>query len=147
MTVKKIEHRLEQLIDRISIKSEKEKYIKGQIKYFTRHLKVISQSPIRYYYNSYTPSLDYEFIQFEYGGSFDRNTCINQRYDIDAYLIFQKKSFGWNYISINDLRGGHLFEMVRNQLGMFNYHYGNKIQVLKDFPYTHAIPIKVESYV
>ncbi len=42
LTMKNINQRLEQLINRISITEGKEHYIKGQIKNFTRHLKAIS---------------------------------------------------------------------------------------------------------
>lgn len=34
--------------------------------------------------------------------------------------------------------------MIRNHLGTFWYNNRKRIQILKDFPYTHAIPIKLD---
>lgn len=144
MTSNKINHRLEQLIDRISIKEGKKKYIKGQTKYLTRHIKHISESSLQIYFNSLYPTLDYKLLQFNYGGSFDRHTCIKHRYDIDAYLVYGVKQNTWYSYNTNQITGGHLFEMVRNHLETFIDNYNVDLNILKDFPYTHAIPIRID---
>ena len=144
LTSNNINHRLEQLIDRISIKKGKKSYIQGQVKYLTRHLKIISSEPLQVYYNSYYPSLDYKFIQFNYGGSFDRHTCIRQRYDVDAYLVYNKKNNLWSTLTQTSIIGGQLFEMLRNHLETFKDNYNVKLVILKESPYTHAIPIEID---
>lgn len=135
-----INHRFEQLIDRISIKNGKKEYIKGQVKYLTRHLKAISNEPVVQYYNSHYPVLDFKLLQFNYGGSFDRNTCIKKKYDIDAYLVYIKKPDDWSSYSFT---GGNLFELACNHLKTFKANFSVDLKIRKPFPYTHAIPIRI----
>lgn len=110
----------------------------------TRHLKIISSEPLQVYYNSYYPILDYKFIQFNYGGSFDRHTCIRQRYDVDPYLVYNKKNNLWSTMTQTSIIKGQLFEMLRNHLETFKDNYNVKLAILKEFPYTHAIPIEID---
>ncbi|MFX1575285.1 MAG: hypothetical protein ACFFB0_21325 [Promethearchaeota archaeon] len=139
-----INKRLEKSINRISIKQGKEQYIKGQVKYLTRHIKAISKFTVEQYFNSFYPVLDYEFLQFNYGGSFDRHTCIKQRYDVDTYLVYREKDSPWYPMIPNRITGSNLFELVRNHLEMFRADYKVDLKILKEFPYTHAIPIRID---
>lgn len=143
MPAKDIDQRLENLINGISIKQGKKHYIKGQVKYLTRYLKEISKNSVEPYFNSFYPGLDYEFLQFNYGGSFDRYICVKQRYDVDAYLIYREKESNWYSTPQNRITGGNLFELVRNHLKMFINTYNVDLKILKKFPYSHAIPIRI----
>ncbi|MBN1803501.1 MAG: hypothetical protein JW891_18470 [Candidatus Lokiarchaeota archaeon] len=117
--------------------------IKNLTAYLTRHLKVISREPRSMYFPAFNDQLDMELLHFNYGGSFDRHTLIRKHYDVDAYLVYVEKGYAGNFVSNRVNRGSQLFVMLRTHLDILKNRYNVDMEILKDFPYAHAIPIRI----
>lgn len=148
MTAKKIHNRLEQLINSLTINEEPKTYLRRKTNEFYNELKNISQYQRPYWSNISlsTNSYQYTLERFWYGGSFDRGIFIKNRFDIDIYFVFKNSNNPWNNYpySQNNLTSSLLFELIYSNLKTYQYSYGMKMKLLKDPPYGHAIPIKMD---
>lgn len=129
MSNKKINHRLERLIDRLSIKDGKERFVKQQVKLFFGNLSNIE-------FNN--------FFLFQYwnGGSFSRGIALKKRFDIDIYFIFRNRTFN-GLFNQQSIYGAVLFNMMLDYLEAFSDDYPGEVTFLREPPYSHAIPIKL----
>jgi hypothetical protein len=98
--------------------------------------------------NIYSSSNQYTLERFWYGGSFDRGIFIKNRFDIDIYFVYSKQnSYNfWNTASNqqNRITGDLLFELIYSNLKSFHYYHGMDMKLLKNPPYGHAVPIRMD---
>ena len=155
MTAKKIHNKLEQLINSLTIKENQKTYLRRKTNDFYNELKEISQYQMPYWSNIYLSSDSYQYTleRFWYGGSFDRGIFIKNRFDIDIYFVFKKDTTPYSTIlnpwsnypnEQNNLTGNLLFELIYSNLKTYQYFYERKIKLLKNPPYGHAIPIRMD---
>ncbi|MFX1596050.1 MAG: hypothetical protein ACFFBK_08280 [Promethearchaeota archaeon] len=111
---------------------------------FYNGLKNVCQYQMPYWSDIYLSRESYQYTleRFWYGGSFDRGLFIKNRFDIDIYFIFKKEN---TYPpEQNHLTGSLLFELLYSYLKTYQYYYEMKLKLLKDPPYGHAIPIRID---
>jgi hypothetical protein len=155
LAVKKIHNRLERLINSLTIKENQKTFLQRKTNEFYDELKKISQYQMPSWSNIFISSDKYTLERFWYGGSFDRGIFIKNRFDIDLYFIYCYESSQitivpsvnlWrNYPNEQDrITGDLLFELIYSNLKSFNYYHESDMKLLKDPPYGHAIPIRMD---
>jgi len=146
---------LEQLINSLTIKENQKTFLRRKTNKFYNELKSISQYQMPSWSNIYTSSNQYTLERFWYGGSFNRGIFIKSRFDIDLYFVYSKDSsqnttilnvYPWRSYSNEQKRitGDFLFELIYSNLKSFNYYHGTDMKLLKNPPYRHAIPIRMD---
>lgn len=157
MNSKKIQNRLEKLINSLTINENQKIFLRRKANDFYKELKENSQYQMPYSSSIYlsTDSYQYMLMRFWYEGSFDRGLFIKNRFDIDNYFVFSKeKSSNVNLLNNNrwennsneksNLTGDLLFELLYSHLKTYQYYYETTMKILKDPPYEHAIPIRMD---
>jgi len=157
LTANKIHNRLERLIDFLTITKNKKTYLRKKANDVYNELKYISQNQTSYWSTLYSPKNSYQYTleRFWYGGSFDRGLFIKNRFDIDIYFVFRKNyspyftAFNirpWIIYSNeqNNLTGRQLFEILYSNLKTYQSNYKIDMKLLKEPPYGHAIPIRMD---
>lgn len=133
----------EKLINGLSIKEGKETYLRHQVIYLQKQLKRVSKWP----YNPPETSIqnisnNFNVIRFWYGGSFDRGIHINKEFDIDIYIIYDL--IDKNAVNIDLLTGEYLFTILYEDLSAIHNEINDKLELMDDLPFSHAIPIELE---
>ncbi len=157
MTANKIHNRLERLIDSLNITEDQRIFLRKKSNDLYNELKYISQNRKSYWSTFYSPINSYEYTleRFWYGGSFDRGLFIKNRFDIDIYFVYRKNispdltTFDIRPWSIypneqNNLTGKRLFEIFYSNLKAYQSNYGVAMKLLKEPPYGHAVPIRMD---
>ena len=142
LSKKYTEHWFEQLIDGLTIKEGKEKYLKNQVNYVDKKLGDVSQRtsnipqiPIQEFSDAvYTKG-------FWYGGSFNLGIYIKENFDIDIYIIY-KENDGY-YLNLKNLDGECLFTTLYEDLATIHNDINKNLIILNPLPQTHAIPIEL----
>ncbi|MFX1327971.1 MAG: hypothetical protein ACFE91_07485 [Promethearchaeota archaeon] len=144
MTANKIHIKLDKLINSLTIKENQKTLLRKKTDDFYNGLKNVCQYQMPYWSDIYLSRESYQYTleRFWYGGSFDRGLFIKNRFDIDIYFIFKKEN---TYPpEQNHLTGSLLFELLYSYLKTYQYYYEMKLKLLKDPPYGHAIPIRID---
>jgi len=144
LAAKNIQHRFEQLIDSLSIKAGKEKYLRNQVNYIKNQLIKISkwtfdnpQNPIQ------SMSNNVEVVRFWYGGSWDRGVHINKEFDIDIYIVYDEiENFRYDF-NENTLKGKILFTILYEDLETIQEKINSNLKIMESPQYSHAIPIEL----
>jgi len=146
LTVKNINHRLEQLIDSLSIKNGKETYLKNQIKYLLRGLKKVSLYDFEYPHNNIqTLSNHLGITRFWYCGSYDRGVCIDTEFDIDIDIVYDDHPNKHEIeIAVDSLTGEILFTFLYEDLLEFQNKVNAGLNIIKTPPFSHAIPVSLD---
>ncbi|TFG26074.1 MAG: hypothetical protein EU533_00035 [Promethearchaeota archaeon] len=146
MSVNNIHNRLEKLINSLSVKEGREKYLRNQTNYLKKKLRATSHQKFEDAQNNLEKiSNSLEVLTFWYSGSFDRGVYINNGFDIDIYPIYKpmnrskfEKKFG-----IKSLTGEILFGILYYDLREIN-KINPKLVILKEPPYNHSIPTRID---
>lgn len=149
MTAKKIHNKLEQLINSLIIKENHKTFLRRKANELYNDFKYASLNRISYgtILFSLINSNQYTLERFWYGGSFDREIFIKNRFDIDIYFVYKEnKIIPWVAPSRDhtDLTGRHLFELISSNLKKYQSLHSQKLKLLKNPPYRHAIPIRMD---
>lgn len=147
MSVNNIHTRLEKLIDSLSIKEGREKYLKNQINYLKKQLRRVSRSKFKNPQSTIEKiSNSLEVLTFWYGGSFDRGVYIDKGFDIDIYPIYKVITKNKNNYNINQksLSGEILFSIIYEDLSTIHSEINPNLLILEEPSYTHAIPIQLD---
>ena len=155
MTAIKIHNSLDHLIYSLTIKENQKTFLRRETNNFYIELKNISQYQMPYWSNIYlsTDSYKYTLKRFWYGGSFDRGIFIKNRFDVDIYFVYSENNN--SYLGIlhpsrnfslkeKKLTTNLLFELIYSNLKTFQYYHGLEMKLLRDPPYGHAIPIRMD---
>ncbi|MFW9970809.1 MAG: hypothetical protein ACFFDF_11485 [Candidatus Odinarchaeota archaeon] len=155
MPIKKTHSKLEQLINSLTIKEQQKTFLRGKINEFYNEIRNISQYQMPIWSNIYLSVNQYILERFWYNNSFDRGIFIKNRFDIDLYFVYSKDMLqnttdlnnnDWNNYpnEQNRITGDFLFELLYSNLKSFNYYHRMEMKLLKDPPYGHAIPIRLD---
>ncbi|MHA1756658.1 MAG: hypothetical protein ACTSVV_07810 [Promethearchaeota archaeon] len=138
-----IHKKLEELINSLAISPEYETFYKERVQLLFDQIR----------FSNYNSSL---FLQsYYFGGSFDRNTFIKNKFDIDIYFIFNENTYLSNsfYHNFSYFETRITGELLQNTLyeAFLNVHYYNhfsnensfQLFFLREPPYRHAIPIQL----
>ena len=130
----------EQLIDGLTIKEGKEKYLRNRVNYVKNKLTEVSQLPFKSPQNGIQKFSNVVYVLgFWYGGSFNLGVYIKENFDIDAYIIYKK----YDDISLRHdlLNGEYLFTTLYDDLYHINRKIDKDLVIKAQLPRTHAIPI------
>ncbi len=145
MSVNNIQHRFEQLIDSLSIKEGKKKYLRNQVNYIKQRLKKVSKWTFDNPQNSIqSMSNNIEIVRFWYGGSWDRGVHINKEFDIDIYIIYDEIDNSEYDFNENTLNGEILFTILFDDLDTIQEEVDPNLEIMEPPSYSHAIPIRLQ---
>ena len=132
----------EQLIDGLTIKEGKEKYLRNQVNYVNNQLSDVSQR------TSNIPKIVIQEFSnavyvkgFWYGGSFGLGVHIKKSFDIDTYIIY-KEDDGFS-LNLKNLDGECLFTTLYEDLATIHESINKNLVILDSLPSTHAIRIEL----
>lgn len=142
MTKKYSQQWFEQLIDGLSIKEGKEKYLRNQVNYVKNQLIKVSKLEFIPPENLIERFSNAVHVNgFWYGGSFDLGVHINKAFDIDSYFIYKEnEGYSLNY---GDLDGEYLFTTLYLDLETIYDKINENLVIADSLPRTHAIPIEL----
>lgn len=144
MSTKNIQHRFEQLIDSLSIKEGKKKYLRNQVNYIKNKLTRVSKCSFENPQNLIqSMSNNVEVVRFWYGGSWDRGVHINREFDIDIYIVYDEINNSVYDFNENTLNGEILFTILYDDLDTIQEKLDQNLEIMESPPYSHAIPIRL----
>jgi len=145
LSAKNIQHRFEQLIDNLSIKEGKKKYLGNQVNYIKKQLIKVSKWKFDYPETSIQRiSNNVEVVRFWYGGSWDRGVHINKEFDIDIYIIYDEIENSNYEFNEDTMNGEILFTILDEDLVSIQQEINSDLKLVKRGRYTHAIPIELK---
>ncbi|MFX1380565.1 MAG: hypothetical protein ACFFA4_15875 [Promethearchaeota archaeon] len=136
-------NKLELLVNSLTIKENQKMFLRQKINEFYNELKKISQCQMPSWSNIYLSSSKYTLQRFWYGDSLDRGIFIKNRYNIDLYFVYSKSN-SQNTHGREKITRDFLFELLYSNLKSFHYYHGTDMKLLKDPPYGHTIPIRMD---
>jgi len=144
LSAKNIHHRFEQLIDSLSIKTGKEKYLRNQVNYIKNQVIKVSKWPFENPQNLIqSMSNNVEVVRFWYGGSWDRGIHINKEFDIDIYIVYDDiENFRYDF-NENSLKGEILFTILYEDLYTIQEKINSNLEIMESPQYSHSIPIQL----
>ncbi len=144
MTANKIHNSLEQLIDTLTITENQKIFLQEKANNLFNKLKAISQNQIPYWSSLYLSKNTYQYIidRFWFGGTFDRGLFIKNRFDVDVYFIYKKEKP--DPFEQNNITKSLLFELLYSNLKVYEYNQKENMKILRNPPYKHAIPIRID---
>jgi len=144
LSVKNIQYWFEQLIDCLSIKAGKEKYLTNQVNYIKNQLIKVSKWSFENPQNLIqSMSNNVEVVRFWYGGLWDRGVHINKEFDIDIYIIYDEiENSGYDF-NENALNGKILFTILYEDLETIQQKIDPNLKIMESPPYSHASPIEL----
>ena len=137
---------MERLINSLTITENQKIFLQEKANNMYNELKYISQNQISYWstLSSSKNSSQYTLKRFWNRESFDRGLFIKNRFDIDIYFVYRKNK---NYPNEqNNLTGLLLFEILYFILKYYQSNYGVEMKLLKESPYGHTIPIRMDHH-
>lgn len=144
MTANKIHNKLERLIDSLTITENQKNFLQEKANNLFNKLKSISQNLTLYWSTLYLSknTHQYSLERFWFRGSFNRGLFIKNRFDVDIYFVYRKNNTYPN--EQNNLIGSLLFELLYSNLKVYQFNYREKMKLLKEPPYGHIIPIRMD---
>jgi len=139
----KIHNKLERLINSLTIKENQKTFLRRKTNEFYNELRNISKYQMPTWSNIYLSVNQYTLARFWYAGSFNRGIFIKNRFDIDLYFVYSRDNSQNTYEEKN-ITGDFLFELIYSNLKSFHYYHEMEMKLLKDPPYGHAIPIRLD---
>ena len=135
---------MEGLIDSLTISENQKLFLREKAYSLYNGLKMISQNLIPYWSSLYLSKDTYQYTlkRFWFETSFDMGLFIKNRFDVDIYFIFGKNNT--NPLEQNHLIGSILFELLYSHLKVYQFNYREYMKILKEPPYIHAIPIRMD---
>ena len=135
---------MERLIDSLTITENQKFFLREKVNNLYNELKNISQNRTSYSSTLYSSKNSYQYTleRFCYGGSFNRGIFIKNRFDIDIYFVYRIIYPSEQY----NLTGRQLFEILYSDLKTYQSNYGVEMKLLKEPPYGHAIPIRMDHH-
>ena len=136
------EHWFEQIINGLTIKEGKEKYLRNQVNYVKNKLIEVSEWTFNPPQNAIQEFSNAVQVKgFWYGGSFDLGVHINKKFDIDTYMIY-KENDGF-FLNLENLDGEYMFTTLNDDLDSIHEKINKNLVILEPLPRTHAIPIEL----